>query len=533
MKRILAICILFSAILSLFTACKSDPDNGSVTSSTVSGDTPSDIISWVNYSFEKVISNEKIPGENKRSNEISISMCKGESEGCTVSLSSTSMNERMTLSVTEAPDDITVELFKENTVIIAGDKYPDALSPLGDSILVKPGPIQSYFVKVTTTAETEAGDKKVVVVLKDYDGNVQAEYTINVKVWNITFSETRTYQTLTDIEEDQLIRFYKIPEGEEGEQILEELYVQYYEYLLDFRMCAYDLPYDILDDRADKYMSDPRVTAFIVPTDPEKVDNETLKAYYRKLSSNPVWLEKAVAYAVDEAVSPEMYDKMISETERIKTLCPNLKCVSPFFTNFYCDDGLDAVDIQIKYNDILCAKTKMWNEASFASRMAAAKESGKTVWAYICWEPGYPFTNLYVNEKGLSHRIQFWQQYSFDSEGFLYWSANFWGGVDNPWTDAATVKFLSKEVFGDGLLLYNGNFANVDGPCASLRLEIVRDGLEDIELLKMAENVLGREWVMSKVKSVSRSVTSYTMSPLTFNTVRDEIADALEEELNK
>jgi hypothetical protein len=91
---------------------------------------------------------------------------------------------------------------------------------------------------------------------------------------------------------------------------------------------------------------------------------------------------------------------------------------------------------------------------------------------------------------------------------------------------------LNKHVFGDGSLVYNGNHIGIDGPCGSIRLEAVRDGLEDCEMLNMADAVLGREWVLEQINTIVKSVTEYTDSVELFNTVRNTIAEALEEALN-
>ena len=288
-------------------------------------------------------------------------------------------------------------------------------------------------------------------------------------------------------------------------------------------MSAYNLPYDILDPRADAYMSDPRVTTFQVPTN---VDDATLVAYYNKVKSNPVWFEKAYAYPKDEPNDKSMYDDVIEAANRIKALCPDLRLVVPFFRNFPYDDTRDAIDIQAEYLDILCAKSKCFYDRTFADKIAAKKDQGETIWCYVCWEPGYPYTNLYVDEKGINHRIQFWQQWNVESEGFLYWSSNYWGGISNPWTSMATVPNLSPAVFGAGSLLYTG--LGDEQVCGSLRLDIVRDGIEDVELLYMAEELLGREAVYAISSKVAKDMVNYTSSTKTFNECRNAIAEALE-----
>ena len=203
---------------------------------------------------------------------------------------------------------------------------------------------------------------------------------------------------------------------------------------------------------------------------------------------------------------------------------------------------MDEIELLIKYLDILCPKITCWNDefiyaenkahlekfGPFGERMDAAREMGKTIWQYVCWEPGKPYTNLYVNEDGLDHRVLFWQQHQVGAHGFLYWCANWWESVADPWTDMATVKDLSPDVYGDGAVLYNGNRVRIDGPCSSVRLEAVRDGLEDTEMLAMAEKLLGKEWTDAHVRSVTEDLTHYTEDAEYFLEKRRELGDAIE-----
>jgi hypothetical protein len=52
-------------------------------------------------------------------------------------------------------------------------------------------------------------------------------------------------------------------------------------------------------------------------------------------------------------------------------------------------------------------------------------------------------------------------------------------------------------------------------------------------MLLMADSVLGREWVLSKLKAVTLDLKTYTESPELFNAVRNEIGNELEKALNK
>ena len=165
--------------------------------------------------------------------------------------------------------------------------------------------------------------------------------------------------------------------------------------------------------------------------------------------------------------------------------------------------------------------------------MAEQKAEGDKIWWYVCWEPGYPYCNLYVNESGIQHVQLFWQQYLYGSEGLLYWDSTHWSGTDNPWTDMATLKDASPDVYGDGSLLYPGNYVGVEGPIASFRLECIRSGMEDYDLLLMAEELLGREAVLELVKPVAKDMVNYTSSIATLQAQRKAIAEAMIAAQNK
>lgn len=534
-KRVKLLIIILVLILSAssFIGCgggngadeKSTSSYSSDAESGVEGEEAESFAYWMNYGFEKVISTDSVPAAKKRNTEVTLYMGRGESESATLSVYTAQRLQDVSITVKEKPSDVSVVLYKQHYQTIHKRKFPDGISLLNDSFDLRSDTVQSYLATVTTTSDTEAGDKSIILEMKNKDKEVIATFTVKLHIWNIVYPEP-TYRTATDITENIVAKLEGL---EVGTEEFRTLYAAYYEKLLSYRMCAYDLPYDILDSRADAYMSDPRVTAFQIPT---AVDDETLRAYYEKVSANPIWLKKAYAYPFDEPTSVEMYDKVIALLERIEAICPELKVVVPFFKNFDYDGVRDAVDVQAQYMEIFCVNIETFDQVEFPKRVTEELEKNPDLelWTYVCWGPRHPYTNLFVNEKGIDHRIQFWQQYTYEADGFLYWSSTYWAAVGNPWLSMMTVPDLSREVFGDGSLMYTG-VGNEDA-CGSLRLDIVRDGIEDMELLKMAESQFGRDWVMNKVKTVSKSLTNYTTNTNTFLKVRNEIAEALEEALN-
>jgi len=120
---------------------------------------------------------------------------------------------------------------------------------------------------------------------------------------------------------------------------------------------------------------------------------------------------------------------------------------------------------------------------------------------------------------GIDHRVMFWQQAHCNVEGFLYWQSTYWdwppsvhgyGGTADPWTDMATVPKLSPTCYGDGSVLYPGAKVGVDGPVASIRLKLIREGLEDVEYLRLLEDREGRDAVRAVTREIVLGLDEYS-----------------------
>ncbi|MBQ4064848.1 MAG: DUF4091 domain-containing protein, partial [Clostridia bacterium] len=127
-------------------------------------------------------------------------------------------------------------------------------------------------------------------------------------------------------------------------------------------------------------------------------------------------------------------------------------------------------------------------------------------------------------------RILFWQQYQHYIDGFHYWHTTYWKFYANVW-DANYENIKPKPVStldaptGDGCLVYWDPITYE--PIGSLGLEAVRDGIEDFQLLRMAEKVLGKDNVMTYVKRITTSATDYTDDNALLEQVKTELATAL------
>lgn len=72
----------------------------------------------------------------------------------------------------------------------------------------------------------------------------------------------------------------------------------------------------------------------------------------------------------------------------------------------------------------------------------------------------------------------------------------------NPWTDDPMVGTAAAYGNGLGCWCYPGGPAGVEGPVSSVRLELLRQGLEDWALFKLIEKKRGREYVEERLKAL-------------------------------
>lgn len=130
--------------------------------------------------------------------------------------------------------------------------------------------------------------------------------------------------------------------------------------------------------------------------------------------------------------------------------------------------------------------------------------------------------------------MMFWQNFSADYQGFLYYATcNLWNYAD-PWTNSITfaeafVNNSGADEAGDGLLVSPGPPVGEEGPVGSLRLKCVTDGIDDFDYLTLAAEKLGTETAKEYVSRLSNSFTDYTLDAEELYEVRRELGEALAE----
>ena len=84
------------------------------------------------------------------------------------------------------------------------------------------------------------------------------------------------------------------------------------------------------------------------------------------------------------------------------------------------------------------------------------------------------------------------------------------------------------DVYGNGVLLYCGAPFDEYGPVGSLRLECVRDGIEDFEYLTMLADVYGTETVNALICRLTTSISQYSTDEELFTALRIAVGNLLD-----
>ncbi len=398
--------------------------------------------------------------------------------------------------------------------------FPDPLPPWTPTD-IPAGKNQPVWIDVAIGPNVPAGEYRSSVRIEP-QGMTPQTLPIRLTVWPFTLPETPHLRTALGISEGHVALMHGVdlntPAGR-------GLITKYYEALLERRISAYSPPMPLTSPEALKYLRDPRCTSYTIPYSKNDAELRQTVETLRKAGV----LGKGCFYPVDEPVSSDQYDQLKEACRRIHTLDARLKVVTPYFRNSGFDSKADIYALLTGYVDIWCYNTGFYTGYPQEKQLAERRTAGDETWSYVCCGPGKPHTNFFVDMNALAHRLLFWQQRLYHCHGFLYWSTTYWHPsiCKDPWTDMATVKDINTNLYGDGSLFYPGKKVGIDGPVTSIRLENIREGLEDYEVLWLYEQKCGPKPVESMIRKVTTGWTQFSNSPADVEQVRGEIAAAI------
>jgi len=134
--------------------------------------------------------------------------------------------------------------------------------------------------------------------------------------------------------------------------------------------------------------------------------------------------------------------------------------------------------------DTYCPFFSFWHSES---DRALYDDQWKGRWWYGCSGPNPPYPTYHIDDTMVSARSVGWMMSEYDIVGNLYWSMTVYAAYDgvkySPMEDSYGTAARYPKSNGDGFLFYPGAPYGIDGPISSLRLESIRDGNEEYEIL--------------------------------------------------
>ncbi|MBQ3528366.1 MAG: DUF4091 domain-containing protein [Clostridia bacterium] len=251
-----------------------------------------------------------------------------------------------------------------------------------------------------------------------------------------------------------------------------------------------------------------------------------------------IWCPQFYAFTPQSELTAAGYTGM--ETEPIRELSASISGLYSWGDNNSAT-GTNGVDFFVGHQPYY-----NWNNiyGEFSDRIQSelklAEENGSVanseLWAYSAgWNKTYTYANHLIENTGLQTKMLFWQLYQNDITGYLYYGTNNWNEynsengnyadrtVTGAWgtdEDTAVAWKTNKHIYpntgaaihGNGVLFYGafqGSIWNNTGVVGTLRVEIMRDGVEDYQMLTMLEDYLGETAAKNVVARVSKNVVNY------------------------
>ncbi|MFA5480808.1 MAG: DUF4091 domain-containing protein [Bacilli bacterium] len=411
--------------------------------------------------------------------------------------------------------------------------YPDALVPMDKIIAAQEDTIadgnqQSIWINCEVPKNQTPGEytgNGILVV----DGT---EYTIPMKVvvYNATLSDVNHNKTTI------LMWWEKIVLAEDHYD--RSMRQAYYDFLVDRRMSP-DANFDwnthdeasgmnvyetFAENFANYVMPNDKISTYRIPTDGTQ---ESITGYLSALANRNIYewnngnhvnfFDKALFFIVDEPEEPTFFINTEPDDwktcKNVQTYIANAKsAIAPYLPGYpEILNGLndirsittigasyDKISGSFGYKDLLnesyldtpCPQFDHLDDINVRNDYINTFDH---VWFYGCIHPQLPYPSYHIDTPLIGQRLIKWMQYDYGFDGTLYYCPTMFTTEDdnNELRDVWTDPMVGNGA-GDGQLLYPGSKYNVHGPITSMRMENIRNSMEDYEYFYMLDQNIAR-----------------------------------------
>lgn len=464
--------------------------------------------------------------------------------------------------------------------------WPDPLPPLDKPIDVAAGSNQPLWVLVRVPEDAAAGDYAGTLRLSAQGWS--ADVPLRLHVWGFALPRTPYTQSAFGLSTGTIYQY----QGLRREADQRAVFDKYMESFRDHRISPYDpVPFDAIqtrfldqanpprtevnfgrfDDAMQRAIDEWHITSFQLPVPGmgggtfhsrnvgQIAGYEAGTPQYEAMFASMIrqmqdhlrekgWLDKAYVYWFDEP-DPKDYEFVREGMERIHKDAPGIRRM---LTEQPAEALFGAVDLW-------CPITPAFDPAAAAARQA----KGEHFWWYVCTAPKAPYCTLFIDHPATELRVWLWQTWQHKIDGILVWQSAYWtssaafpDSLQNPYDDPmAYVSGYSlpagrKEYWGngDGRFLYPPEAAAggsaeplIAGPVSSIRWEMLREGIEDVDYLHLLEAAIDAnkagvgEDVLKEARAlltvppeITSSMTAFTVDSTPIYARRRAVAEMIE-----
>ena len=343
--------------------------------------------------------------------------------------------------------------------------YPDALIPI-EALNNVTAPVDTnmpIWFTVYIPANTNSGTYDGTITIRS-QGLVVVELPLELEVWPFTLPVENHQETAFGLWLHQVAPAHNLSRSD---PVFLPIAWNYYWYLVKHRINPRELPISPLSEEAVAVLQDPRITSFEIDWSEARY-NPAFSQHVERLRQLGL-LEKSFIYVMDEP-SPDKYPIAYERGQHVHSFGTDVRVL-----------------VTIHPVSELYGEVDIWCPVLFNydSPNAKARQSlGEVVWWYTCVVPKQPYPTYQIDDDAISHRILSWLQVKNAVDGTLYWSTTVfqkWNGAEYVPRDVWTDPLSYPSANGEGFLLYPGTEYGIDGPIGTIRLEMIREGNEDLE----------------------------------------------------
>ena len=416
--------------------------------------------------------------------------------------------------------------------------HPDPILDFLKGYNIKEGELQPVWIRVTAPAGTPAGDYKAYITVKALNAQ-PVKLGLNVKVWDFDVPQERHLRTAMSLYDVYLPYAYG--------QLTEPMRERYEDFVLSYRINPDNIyrkempPIESLK-RWDKKGLNAFNILYVQKPDGIKAGDpfpaERKEQLLKQIDESVALLKanglfsKCYLYGFDE-ISTESFAAMKDIFGEVKKRHPDLLTLTTGYDHsFGITSGVDGMDAW-------CPLTPRFD----LKLVEEARARGKQVWWYTCIGPQAPYANWFVEYDAIDARVLMGLQTAkYRPDGYLYYAMMRWPLTTKPisfgpYTDWPPASF--HEANGDGSIICAGPH----GPVPTIRLENIRDGIEDYEYFWLLEQEINRlkkrsgpaaSKALAQAEKAAQigdevvvSLSNFTKSPDALRAKRRQVAEAI------